>query len=90
MFWIPLSPPLAFSLIISELNKGGLTTAIATGLFLLHLLLLLILTHTAALCPRGLNHLSSLRPSITPPSRSLSAFIQSFSLALSAGSTSAG
>lgn len=65
MFWIPLSPPLAFSLIISELNKGGLTTAIATGLFLLHLLL--ILTHTAALCPRGLNHLSSLRPSITPP-----------------------
>lgn len=67
MFWIPLSPPLAFSLIISELNKGGLTTAIATGLFLLHLLLLLILTHTAALCPRGLNHLSSLRPSITPP-----------------------
>lgn len=69
MFWILLSPPIAFSfsLIISELNKGGLTAAIATGLFLLHLLLLLILTHTAALCPRGLNHLSSLRPSITPP-----------------------
>ena len=43
----------------SLLNKGGLTATIATGLFLLHLLLL-ILTHTAALCPRGLNHLSSL------------------------------
>lgn len=82
MFWIPLSPPLAFSfsLIISELNKGGLTAAIATGLFLLHLLLLLILTHTAALCPRGLNHLSSLRPSITPLALSLLLFTLFLSL----------
>lgn len=46
---------------VSELNKGGLTAAIATGLFLLHLLPL-ILTHTAALCPQGLNHLSSPPP----------------------------
>lgn len=58
----PLSPAQIIS--VSELNKGGLTAAIATGLFLLHLLLL-ILTHTAALCPRGLNHLSSLHPPLS-------------------------
>lgn len=53
--------PLSQIISVSELNKGGLTAAIATGLFLLHLLLC-ILTHTAALCPQGLNHLSSLHP----------------------------
>lgn len=68
--------PLSLSQIISELNKGGLTAAVATGLFLLHLLLC-IFTHTAALCPRGLNHLSS-----PPPPR----YSVSLLLSLSAGS----